>query len=72
MVTISSKLLTKLLSQGIKESAIVVSENPKGVKHSKPPKGSTSTNPKKIVQMTQKQEEAMKRGMTTRSKQSKK
>jgi hypothetical protein len=72
MVTISSKLLTKLLSQGTKESAIVVSENPKGVKHGKPPKGSTSTNPKKIVQMTQKQEEAMKRGMTTRSKQSKK
>ncbi len=68
IVTISSKLLTKLLSQGKKENAIVVSENPKGVKHRKPPMGSTSTNQKKIVHMTQKQEEAMKRGVTTRSK----
>jgi hypothetical protein len=60
------------LNQGTKESAIVVSESPKGVKHGKPPKGSTSTNPKKIVHMTQKQEEAMKKGMITRSKQFKK
>jgi hypothetical protein len=43
-------------------------KNPKGVKHGKPPKGSTSTNLKKIVHMTQKLEEAMKRGMTTKSK----
>jgi hypothetical protein len=72
IVIISSKLLTKLLSQGTKESAIIVSESPKGVKHGKPPKGSTSTNPKKIVHMTQKQEEAMKRGVTTSSKHSEK
>jgi hypothetical protein len=69
IVTISSKRLIKLLSQGTKESAIVVSENPKGVKYGKPPKDSTSSNCKKIVHLTQKQKEAMKRGVTTRSKQ---
>jgi hypothetical protein len=57
-----------LLSQGGKENVVVLSENPKGVKYDRPPKGSTSTNPKKVVHMTQKQEETMKRGVTTRSK----
>jgi hypothetical protein len=67
-ITISFKLLTKLLSQGAKESVVVVSENLKGVKYGRPPKGSTSTNPKKVVHMTKKHEETMKRGVTTRSK----